>query len=98
MTEQLKEILDRNERYKNFTYLEEPIPFNVLFKRKRIKEVQVHSSTIYHDSIVGFCGRFKLKDGKIVPLDFDSYNDDMRVIGYEWTDKGMLDILVEGDW
>lgn len=99
MTEELKSILAANERYADFVLLDTPAPFAVWAKDKNYDEVQVHSATVFklHDivDIVGFVGAFKWKDNALTPLDGDTYNELMPVIGYEEFED-MVDILVEG--
>lgn len=106
--DEIKKIASKNDRYKNFKFFSTPIPLKELIQDKKIEVVQVHSTQIYGEGenkdIVGFCGQFSCKDGKITPLDGDSYNENMTVIGYSWwTNKESkielgLDILVGNDW
>ena len=52
------------------------------------------------DDIVGFCGVVSWIDGKLTPLDHDSYYPSMKVYGYEESNNNgetILDILVL-DW
>ena len=95
-------------RYKDFTFLDESIPFKELFANKNIEYVQVHSlkviETDAYRGIIGFCGTFKWEDGFITSLDGDSYSKDMMVYGYNYfeyeeaSDGIGLDILVGDDW
>lgn len=112
MTDELKEIILNDERYKDFTILDEPIPFNEFAKDQDIQIVQTHSTQTvcvgkeepYKKFIIGFWGQFEWKDGKVNPLDGDYYNDSMMVLGYEWftnEEEGItkgLDILTGEDW
>ena len=99
MTEELKAILAANERYSNFKILDTPVPFAEWAKDKDWPTVQVHDTTLYKwedgTDILGFVGAFEWKDNALAPLDGDTYNPDMPVIGYE-EDEDTLDILVEG--
>ena len=105
MDKELEKILKESERYKGFTLLEKPEPFNKHFAGKSYPIVQVHSTEIFEVSsgkkdIVGFYGQFEWKNNKITPLDGDSYSETMLVLGYEEFDcdegKG-IDILVGND-
>ena len=99
MTEELKSVLAANERYADFVLLDTPVPFAEWAKEKYYDEVQGHDTTLYEfdygTDIVGFVGAFEWKDNALTPLDGDTYNPDMPVIGYE-EDEDALDILVEG--
>ena len=80
---ELKKIKE-NDRYKNFTFLESPVPFNKLFAGKDYDVVQLHDMTpVSDDDIVGFCGQCEWKDDNLTPLDHDSYTKKMDVFGYE---------------
>ena len=91
-----------SERYRDFTMLETPVPFDLLMEGRNISIVQVHDATPVGDhDIVGFSGVFCWKDGQAVPLDGDIYNKSMTVLGYSWftvDDTQCLDVLVKGDW
>ena len=96
----MKNITD--DRYKNFTYLDEPEEFCELFKDQNYDVVQVHDMTPITGlgSIVGFAGQFKWQDNKLTPLDGDSYTSHMTVSGYnKFNSNGSkcLDVLSE-DW
>lgn len=105
-----KEVVKQDDRYKSFTLLDNPKPFNVLYDGQDIDYVQVHSIQTYtykeettkeKTAIVGFCGAFLWKNNQIVSIDNDTYNPDMIIYGYDWFDyKGdkALDILVGDDW
>ena len=99
MTEELKAILAANERYSDFKILDTPVPFAEWAKGKKYLTVQVHDTTVYKwddgADILGFVGVFEWKDNALTPLDGDTYNPDMPVIGYEEFEDG-VDILVEG--
>lgn len=99
MTEELKSILAANERYADFKMLDSPVPFAEWAKGKSYPTVQVHDTTVYKwddgTDIIGFVGVFEWKDNALTPIDGDTYNELMPVIGYE-EDEGILDILVEG--
>ncbi len=97
-------------RYRNFTFLDSPVPFSTLFKDTDFQVVQVHdSATVSHPlnsdntfDIIGFVGEFEWRDNEIVPLDGDSYTPNMSVIGYDkftFDSIPCLDILVmPSDW
>ena len=93
-----KEIIKENDRYKNFTILDEPIEFKDLFKDEDIKTVQLHSIETYTVADVtvigGFCGSFKWKNNSIESIDNDSYTARMLVYGYERFNNG-VDVLVK---
>ena len=99
MTEELKSVLAANERYADFKILDTPVPFAEWAKDKSYGEVQVHDTTLYKfdygTDIIGFVGVFEWKDNALTPLDGDTYNELMPVIGYE-EDEDALHILVEG--
>ena len=99
MTEELKSVLAANERYADFVLLDTPVPFAEWAKDKGYPAVQVHDTTLYNfdygTDIIGFVGVFEWKDNALTPLDGDTYNELMPVIGYE-EDEDTLDILVEG--
>ena len=105
MDKELEKILKESGRYKDFTLLEKPEPFNKFFTDKNYPIVQVHSTQIFETSgkkdIVGFYGQFEWKDNKITSLDGDSYSETMLVFGYEEFDCEEdigIDILVGNDW
>ena len=97
-----KEIIKNDDRYEDFTIVDNPTKFKDMFSDLTIECVQLHLTQVWGESIVGFCGAFKWKDNKIIPLDGDSYSADVLVLGYDWftDDDGMLclDILVGNDW
>lgn len=102
MTEELKAIVTANDRYADFVLLDTPVPFSVWAKDKDYPTVQVHDTTVYKwedgADILGFVGSFKWKDNALTPLDGDTYNELMPVIGYEEFEDG-VDILVKaGEW
>lgn len=84
--EELKQRVLNNVRYKDFIFLEKPIEFNKtdLFSDK-YAEIQLHdvSKIPGMSDVLGFCGVFKIENGKINPLDYDSYDPEMIVIGYQ---------------
>ncbi len=100
--EELKQRVSNNERYKDFIFLEKPTEFDKtdLFSDK-YAEIQLHdvSEIPGYPDVVGFCGVFKIEDGKINSLDYDSYDPQMIVVGYqEFThnDEVCLDLLTTG--
>lgn len=108
ITSKQKEILDHSCRYENFTILKQPMYFDELFSGRDIPNVGLHSiETIGNDEeIIGFCGCFSWKDGKVISLDGDSYTKKTIVYGYEeWEHlsdnnniEHNLDILVWDEW
>lgn len=95
------EIIQRLPRYKDFTIVEKPIKFKDMFAGQNIDLVQLHSTEVVFDTIVGFCGVFQWRDNKLLPLDGDSYSENVIVLGYDWFEnngKKCLDILVGDDW
>ena len=90
-------------KYKRFTRLIEPLPFNEVFKNTNIELVQVHCiEWCMPSDIIGFCGTFKYENNEIISLDGDSYNKEALVYGYNWFENEdnikCLDILVGDDW
>lgn len=108
MTDETKDALQNEERYKNFTILDKPVKFNELFNNKDFDCVQVHSTqVIKHENkhyFVGFCGVFSWLNNTLKSLDGDSYNEEMTVCGYKYfvnKEKNVhsgIDILVGDDW
>ena len=99
--EMLKDIIQKIDRYKDFTVLNSPSVFCNLFADRTIPCVQIHSIQQCDDGIVGFCGVFKWEDNKITPLDGDSYNETMDIYGYSWfmhDGEKCLDVLVKDNW
>ncbi len=107
MTKALRKLIESLPRYKNFTLLDESKPFNEFFKNQSFDCVQVHCVTPldnHPDDVYGWCGSFAWNNNTLKPLDGDSYNEKVMILGYtEFTnskagvDKG-LEILVENDW
>jgi hypothetical protein len=102
MTEELKAILAADTRYADFKILDTPVPFAEWAKDKYYPTVQVHDTTVHkwYDEvdILGFVGVFKWEDNALTPLDGDTYNELMPVIGYKEFYDG-VDILVKGgEW
>ena len=93
--------LKKSDRYKDFIYFDEPVIFDKYFNNYSFDIVQVHDMTPILDGIVGFAGQFNWSNGKLIPLDGDTYETDMKVWGYKkfiGQDKEIcLDILVT-DW
>lgn len=87
-----------HRRYKEFTEMITPTPFNTLFKDKDYNIVQLHSIEPLNDlsDIIGFVGSISWIKNRLTPLDGDSYYPEMLVYGYKET-GGILDILVK-DW
>ena len=98
----LETFVTSNKRYEGFTLLSHPTPFKKtpLFSDK-YDLIQIHSiQPISKYDIVGFCGICRVKDNHVVGFDYDSYSDNMIVVGYsEFLDDGelCLDLLVS-DW
>ena len=91
-----KEVIKNDNRYKNFTILDEPIPFNKFAKDEDYGVVQVHLTQVmgvgttdkngFHFGgyeIVGFAGAFEWKNNTLKSLDGDIYNEEMNVLGYK---------------
>ena len=101
----LKNIIIKDNRYKDFTFLDVPKAFNDMFSDIKIPRVQIHSTKLcgnkHFQYITGICGAFAWEDNKITPLDHDTYDDRTPVLGYEWftgrTGDICLDILVGED-
>ncbi len=104
MIEKWKSIVYSNKRYADFTILDEPRRFNDIFANQNFPCVQIHSTELLSDAtdIVGFCGAFSWENGILIPLDGDTYAQDMTVLGFNsfLNKKGekCLDILVGNDW
>ena len=95
------EIVKQLPRYKDFTIVKEPIKFKDMFAGQNIDCVQLHSTEVVFDTIVGFCGVFMWHDNTLTPLDGDSYSENVLVLGYDWFEHNgekCLDILVGNDW
>lgn len=105
-TDNLKKILQQSDRYRDFTMIDEPVPFSTMFEDKDIVCVQVHSAEILgktgEQDIIGFCGAFSWINHELKPLDGDIYNENVRVLGYKWfknvSGDECLNILVGDDW
>lgn len=101
ITQIVRELVNKVDRYSNFTVLNKPVPFNKAFSGMDIPIVQVHMVDSENISeICGFCGGFEWVGDRLRPLDGDSYDPEMLVYGYNWfmceCGNG-LDILVS-DW
>ena len=101
--DEIRNLIMQDERYKNFKLLDNPMKFSELFADYDDIKVETHSTGIWEidgkKSLVGFCGIFKWKDKKAVPLDGDSYNKDVTIFGYRWwLEDALLFILVGNDW
>lgn len=88
-----------------FIMLAYPKHFDEHFKNDNYDMVQVFSTEPAGDDIVGFVGQFSWINRELKPLDGDSYNKDVLVIGYkEWYEEleegniNGIDILVGDDW
>ena len=102
LTKEQKAIIQRDNRYKNFTLCDPVRNFCDMPEfDKDIKCVQLHSTQLCGRDIVGFCGSFAYKGRKVIPLDGDSYTREMPVYGYSWFTKNgkiCLDILIGNVW
>lgn len=106
MDNELKKAIKNLKKYKNFNILDVPVKFNEMFKGRNFDVVQLHmvQNEQGKKDIVGFCGEFLWNNGKVIPLDGDSYCDDFYVLGYhEFTNNKYeissgLDVLVGDDW
>lgn len=85
--------------YKDFPEIK-PTPFNVLFKDKDYKIVQLHDIAPIGNAIymTGFVGCFSWLNNELKPLytNYATYYPEMLVYGYKETDNA-LHILVK-DW
>ena len=105
MDEKLRELVEKSG-YTHFTFVNKPIPFNDMYRDNDIEIVELVSAGTYElkgeKGIVGFCGKFKWLSNKIISLDYDTYNEDMLVLGYHWfknkEDIDCLSLLVGNDW
>ena len=99
--ESVLSMAKRSDRYRNFTFLDNPVLFDQLFKGKNYSIVQIHDMTPVGESdIVGFSGDCRWKNGTLTSLDGDSYTEKMPVWAYsefETNETKCLDILVE-EW
>jgi len=100
--EKLKQRVLNTDDYKDFSFLEKPTEFDKtdLFSDK-YAVIQLHdvSKIPGWSNVFGFCGVFKIENGKINPLDYDSYDPEMIVVGYqEFThdNETCLDLLTIG--
>ncbi|WP_027438732.1 hypothetical protein [Lachnospira multipara] len=100
--EELKQRVSNIDRYEDFIFLEKPIEFNKtnLFSDK-YAEIQLHdvSKIPGWSDILGFCGVFKIENEKIKSLDYDSYDPEMIVVGYQefiHDNETCLDLLTIG--
>jgi len=96
-------FVKKNERYKDFIFFDNPIPFSELYKNVNLPLVQVHDIEYEkHIGLAGFCGSFSWADNNITSLDGDTYCPEMLVYGYKEFagkdgEKG-LDILTDHNW
>ena len=101
------EKVKADERYEDFTYLDEPVAFGEFFKNEDFDRVQVHDvSTITTNDgkefYCGFCGVFSWKSGILESLDGDCYSSSVKIYGYDKfideEDGKCVDILTGNDW
>lgn len=96
-----RKVIKNDEEYNGFTIFDKPAKFKDIYINKDIPRVQLYSINVYtvagEEHVMGFCGVFEWKDNKIIPIDGDSYSDNLSVYGYE-ADKDCLCILVGNDW
>ena len=96
---QIAKKIIKQERYKDFTLLSNPIPFYDWADGEDFELVQLHSlMPSGENDIVGFCGIFSWKNNKLKNLDGDSYDEKMLVYGYHLFEDNKVDILVGDDW
>lgn len=100
--EELKQRVSNMDRYKDFTFLEKLTEFDKtdLFSDK-YDVIQLHDvkGIPGYPDVLGFCGVFKIESGKIAPLDGDSYDSQMIVVGYQefrHNNETCLDLLTIG--
>lgn len=97
--ERVLKQLKKQERYRDFTIFEEPVPFESFAKGKSYKTVQLHSiQPVLGQGIVGFCGVAKWEKDNILSLDGETYTKSMSIYGYEEFGNGGIDVLVGDDW
>ena len=74
-----------------------------LIKNKDYDYIEWRATSPYDNSDM-FFGATQSKDGKLIPLDYDSYYEETEIISYEeWSelDKGIkngLTIVYKGEW
>ena len=106
-TEDWKNIAEKSERYKGFTILDEPVSLKEFVTgHGDVDLIQIHSTQIVRDNLVGFVGQCRWRNNTLISLDGDTNNENMMVLGYDWfypmSDEEYsgecLDILVGDDW
>lgn len=108
LKEELKQIIETNDRYEDFILLENPVKLKDMLANQNVECIQLHSTQTFETpvgkDIVGFCGVCAWIDNNIKSLDGDSYYEDMTIYGYSWwsnEEEGIkkgLDVLVGNDW
>ncbi len=98
----IKRIAEMQKRYRQFVLMDNPAPFcNTPLFSEKYECIQIHDVTpVGEDDIIGFAGRCRIRDGKLVSLDGDSYSPEMIVFGYKEfeNENGIcLDLLVD-EW
>ena len=100
-------IINKSERYSDFTICDKPIPFSEMFKNKDFEIVQIFCITQDKPGSlfdIGFAGQFAWNNNKITSLDGDSYNENTKVYAYKpFVNKEEnittgLDIVIGDDW
>lgn len=105
----LREIVEKSDRYDDFTLLDELIAFKDLLPDEDFDYVQLHSTQVFtlpdgKQDIVGLSEILKREKGIISSLDGDSYCDTFPVLGYEkftnWTCgvTNGIEVLVGKSW
>lgn len=106
---ELRNFIENTDRYKSFTLLDEPKPFNEIFKDKDFDHVQTHSTQMFEipgegKDIIGFSGVFAWKNNQLTSLDHDTYSESMPILGYDYFSNEKfnvhngLEILVGENW
>lgn len=94
------EKLKKRDKYILYAFPDKPTPFCELFKERNFEVVDV--LIIYSEDDATYAGSFKWEFGKIISLDGDTYNENMKVYGYKIFSHDMdslgLSIIVGTDW
>ena len=72
-----------DERFKDFTYFDEPKWFDEFAKDIDFARVEIIDMRPAFDSVIGFVGVFEWKSNTIKPLDGDSYMAHMPIYGID---------------
>lgn len=106
MSEELKGILQKDDKYGSFIILDKPIKFSELFKNRDIQYIQLYKMITSEQELnqniteVIFVGIFQWINNEVYSLDKGSYSKDMIVVGYSWYKddvRRFLEILIKSD-